>query len=163
MGEWNRKRRQEQIRQIRAQARSESKTMTQEQFFIAGVMLYWAEGAKGGKEVRVSNSDPIFIQFMMRWLRECCGITEDRFRGAVHYHQGQDELAIRKFWSRIMGIPLRYFHKSFCKPPGTGHRKHVLQQGTVQIRVCKSADLFHRIVGWRESLIESAISGKPLK
>jgi len=62
------------------------------EFFVAGIMLYWAEGSKGGKDVRVSNSDQIFVQFMMRWFRECCHIPEDHFRASLHYHEGQDEL-----------------------------------------------------------------------
>lgn len=159
LGEWNRQKRQKEITKIRNQARKEVGPLTGDAFFIAGVMLYWAEGSKSGKEVRVSNSDSLFIKIMMRWLRECCEVPEKYFRASIHYHEGQNELAIRKHWSRVTGIPLRHFYRSFCKPPGTGHRKHVLQHGTMQIRLLKSADLYHKIVGWREGLIQGIISG----
>lgn len=162
MGEWNRKKRQIQVSAIRGSAREEVASLSQSEFFVAGVMLYWAEGDKGGRAVRVSNSDAVFVKFMMRWLRECCRIPEENFRASIHYHRNQDEFAIKKYWSAITGIPLDHFYKSFCKPPGTGHRKHVLQHGTMQIRVLKSADLFHRICGWHEGLINDVISGKQM-
>ncbi len=159
LGEWNRARRQKEISAIRIKAKNEIGELSDRELFISGIMLYWAEGSKDGKGVRVSNSDPAFILFMMQWLRECCEIPEDHFCASVHYHQGQDEFAIKKYWSKLTNIPVSHFYKSFCKPPGTGHRKHFLQYGTMQIRLCKSADLYHRIAGWRDGLIRGVISG----
>lgn len=161
LGEWNRKQRQEAIKKIRNEARAEVEKLSQDQFFIAGIMLHWAEGDKGGKRLQVSNADPIFIRMMMQWFRNCLKISDERFTAYIHYHEGQDELAIRRYWSRLTGIPLSQFRKSFCKPPGTGHRKHYLRWGVIGIRIRRGADLFHRIVGWREGLIENVISGKP--
>lgn len=162
LGEWNRKRRQMEIIKIRATAKEAMKPVTKNQLFLAGIMLYWAEGDKGGKEVRFSNSDALLIKLMMRWLRECLHIPDKHFRTQLHYHAGQNQEQIKKYWSGSTGIPLRQFIKSFCKPPGTGHRTHVLQWGTLNIRVCKSANLYHQIVGWRDGLIHDIISGKQL-
>lgn len=163
LGEWNRHKRQCEITKIRVKAKKEFRQMTKKEFLIAGIMLYWAEGRKGGKHFYISNSDPLFVEFIMKWLRECLNISEDRFVVSIHYHQGQDEMAIRKFWSLLTGIPLNQFRKSFCKPPGTGHRKHYLQWGTVRISVRRGANLFHQICGWRDGLIEKTISGKQLQ
>lgn len=163
LGEWNRQKRQNEIKNIRIDAKQALGKMTNRELLIAGVMLYWAEGHKGGKDVRISNSDPVFIKVIMHWFRECLGITKDEFRAAIHYHEGQSEDALKKFWSRVADIPAEHFRKGFCKPPGTGHRKHYLQHGTIQIRVCKSADLFHKISGWKDGLIKEAISGKTIQ
>lgn len=160
LGEWNRLKQQREIMDIRAKAREEVTSLSKNEFHIAGIMLYWAEGSKSKNEVRLSNSDPSLIRFMMRWFRECCKVPENQFRASIHYHAGQDELAIRKYWARITDIPLNHFYKSFCKPPGTGHRKHILHYGTMQIRMLRSGDLFHRITSWRDGLIENTISGK---
>lgn len=159
LGEWNRKKRQEEIVKIRAEARAEVKELTHDQFFVCGIMLHWAEGDKGGKRLRISNADPIFIRLIMRWFRDILKISEDRFVAVLHYHAGQDELAIKKYWSKVTGIPLSQFQKSFCKPPGTGHRKHYLRWGVIGIRIRRGANLFHRIAGWREGLIADIISG----
>lgn len=162
LGEWNRKKRQEEIISIRAKARTEVKNLSQDQFFIAGIMLHWAEGDKGGKRLSICNADPIFIKVIMKWFRDCLKVPNDHFIASIHYHAGQDELAIRRYWSRITGIPLTQFRKSFCKPPGTGHRKHYLRWGVIGIRIRRGSDLFHRIVGWREGLIADIISDKQI-
>ena len=77
------RRRAEEIAAIRKAARAEVRTLTQEQQWIAGLMLYWAEGTKD-HEVSISNSDPRVIAFMMRRFREFLHIPERRFRAQLH-------------------------------------------------------------------------------
>ena len=163
LGEWNRLKRQREIVAIRRKAKREVKRMTSEQFFVSGLMLYWAEGNKSGKEVRFSNSDPICIAFMMKWFRRTFKIGSDRFTLRIHFHQGQDEQSLRRYWAKITGLTQKHFRKGFCKPPGTGHRKNYLQWGTITIQVTKGADLYHQMEGWREGLIEPIVSDKKLE
>lgn len=159
LGEWNRKKRQMEVMKIREVAEKQISILTQDQFFIAGIMLYWAEGDKGGKGVQISNADPILIQFMMGWFRKCLYISEDRFTASIHYHRGQNEQDMRIFWSNLTGIPLSHFRKGFCKPPGTGHRKHYLHWGVFRIRIRRATNLFHQIMGWKNGLIKERVSG----
>ncbi|MEX2055246.1 MAG: hypothetical protein WD972_03620 [Candidatus Andersenbacteria bacterium] len=160
LGEWNRKTRQAEVTRIRVAAKQAVGLLSKRDFLIAGIMLHWAEGNKGGKLVQISNADPSLIRFIMHWFRTFLPITEDRFRASIHYHEGQNELLIKEFWSKITGIPLSQFHKSFKKPPGTGHRKHYLQWGVMRVHITRSADLFHTIAGWKDGLIKQVISGK---
>jgi transcriptional regulator with XRE-family HTH domain len=160
LGEWNRAKRQREIAAIRVKAKNEIGTLSEREFFVAGIMLYWAEGNKVSKNVGVSNADPLFHLFMMEWFRRHLKIIEDRFQGSIHYHEGQDYRKIERFWSDLTGIPLINFRKPFCKPPGTGHRKHYLQWGVFRIRIRKSCDLLHEILGWKDGLIVNVISGK---
>ena len=162
LGEWNRAKRQAEISSIRRQARGEVTGMTNKQFFVSGLMLYWAEGNKGGKEIRFSNSDPVCIAFMMVWFRHTFKLSDDRFSLRIHWHQGQNEQELRKYWAQATGLTLAHFRKGFCKPPGTGHRKNYLKWGTLSIRVTKGADFYHKMEGWREGLIEPIISGTHL-
>ena len=161
---YNHRKRQQEITAIRLAAKKAVHDLTDKELLIAGTMLYWAEGRKhGGGGVEICNTDPQFILFIMHWFRHCLQIDEDRFQAAIHFHQGQSEPHIRHFWSKLTGIPLEHFNKSYCKPPGTGHRKHYLQWGVIKIRIRRSADLYHQISGWRDGLIESIISGKQHK
>lgn len=159
IAEWNRTRRQRAIRSIRVTAKETIGSLSDRELLIAGTMLYWAEGNKTTKMVQISNADPVLIQFMMAWFRKCLGMDDSRFRAAIHYHQGQDYNKIQEFWSDITGIPLEKFNKPFCKPPGTGHRKHYLQWGVCRIYITKSADLLHQILAWKDGLIRDRISG----
>jgi hypothetical protein len=159
LGEWNRERRQKQVSNIRVTAKREIGVFSDREFFIAGIMLYWAEGSKGGKELLICNADPSFIRLMMLWFRTFMKIPENLFKASIHYHEGQNEDQIKRFWSNVTGIPLSQFGKSFKKPPGTGHRKHYLQWGVCRVRIKRSADLFHKLSGWKDGLILNKISG----
>lgn len=158
---FNRQKRQKEITIIRVEAKNKIGRLTDREFLISGAMLYWGEGTKTGSCLQVCNADPLFMKFMMGWFRKCLFLTEDRFTAAIHYHEGQNEQTIKAFWSKLLGIPLSSFNKSFKKPPGTGHRTHYLQWGVCRVRIRRSADLFHQVAGWKDGLITDKISGKP--
>ena len=152
----NQYRRAEEIAAIRSKARMEVPRLTQEELWLAGVMLYWAEGSKK-QNVTFSNSDASAVCLMMKWFREICHVPEGRFRLRLHLHSGQDEASMKAFWSGITGLPLSQFGKSYVKKEGTGHRKNTLYMGTIQVRVSNS-NLLHTIQAWIEGISEK-ISG----
>jgi hypothetical protein len=76
--------------------------------FVAGVMLYWAEGDKGQRNcARISNSDPEVLRLFMRFLRERLAVTDDRV--AVTCNLFADHLerqrAIKEFWLDVLKLP----------------------------------------------------------
>ena len=140
------------IEQIKEKARTEINLLTENEFRLAGLMLYWAEGNKKRK-VGVSNSDPELIRLMMRWFREVCNVSDERFKVYLNIHSGQDEVEIKKFWSNIIGLPVSQFGKSYIKKEGTGHRKNILYNGTIKIEICDK-DLLYKILGWIEGVVQ---------
>ena len=146
------RRRQLEVDIIRAQAGLDVPALTKRDLWVAGLMLYWAEGDKK-ESVGFSNSNQSMVCFMMRWFREVCGVPEKKFRAQIHLHTGQDEQAIKHFWSQVTNIPLSQFGKSYVKREGTGHRKNILYKGTIHIRIHHS-DLLQRIHGWIEGFSE---------
>jgi hypothetical protein len=109
-------------------------------------MLYWAEGSKGGG-VEITNSDPKLIKFMVRWLKEVCGVTSERLSARLNIHANQNDKKVKKYWSKITNIPLSQFSKSYLKPEGTGHRKNILHNGVIRVKF-GNEDLRHRIMTW---------------
>ena len=93
------------------------------------------------------------VCFMMRWFREICDVSEEKFRAQLHLHSGQNEQAMKLFWSRVTDIPLSQFGKSYVKSEGSGHRKNILYKGTIHVRICRG-DLLQRIHGWIEGFSE---------
>lgn len=142
----NQIKRAEEIKQIRRLAEVEISPMNRNEFKLAGLMLYWAEGAKS-RYIDITNSDPLLIKFMITWLRNICRVPEERFRVSLHLHSGQNEEQIKKYWSKITGISISQFGKSYIKKEGSGYRKNILYNGTIKIRVCDS-NLLHRVLGW---------------
>ncbi len=144
----NQKKRLREIEKIKILSAKEISPLSDYEFKIAGLMLYWAEGSKK-KYVDLSNSDSEIIRFMMRWFRQICHVPNKKFRVQLHLHSGQDESRMKEFWSGITGISKAQFEKSYIKKEGSGHRKNKLYNGTIKIRICDS-DLLYRILGWIE-------------
>lgn len=145
----NRRKREMQVAAIRQGALAEVHRLATSPLWIAGVMLYWAEGSKT-KHVCMTNSDPNMVALTMRWFRESLDLADDRFRARMHLHTGQDEVETRQHWARVTGLDETVFGKTHWKKEGTGHRKNVLYRGTLQIVVTRSGDLLHRLKAWTE-------------
>lgn len=149
----NQHRRAEEVRAIRAKAGAEVAQLRHNELWLAGLMLYWAEGNKR-RLVGLSNSDPRLIALMMKWFREICCVREEKLRVYLHLHSGQDENSMKRFWCGVTGLPLSQFGKSYVKIEGTGHRKNILYNGTIRISICDS-NLLHTIHGWIEGFWNS--------
>lgn len=92
---------------------------------ILCAVLYWGEGAKTGRRVGFINSDPQMVSTFLKLMRRAFPLNELKFRALVHIHEYHDEKAIKSFWSKLTGIPLSQFTKSYLKP----HTKKVIRQG----------------------------------
>jgi len=147
----NRISREKEIRNIRKQAGSEIRgKMTPQEFFLSGLMLYWAEGNKT-LYPGIANSDPKLIRFMMKWLRKICSIPTENIKIHLHLHSGQNENKAKEYWSNITHLPLSRFGKSYIKKEGSGHRKNILYNGTAKISVYNK-DLLYRILSWIQAV-----------
>jgi hypothetical protein len=140
---------------IRRAAREEAEHLQKDPFWVAGVIAYWAEGAKRVNKLHFSNSDPKLVVLFIEWAIRFLDLSVNRFVIALHLHEGQDEQERREFWWRVTRIPTENFRKTFIKPEGTGHRKNILYNGTASIRITRSTDLLHRVLGWIDFLSQS--------
>lgn len=149
---------------VRLLAIQEIPKLTTDMLKIAGAMLYWAEGDKGNG-TQLANSDPACVVFYVRWLHKVFNIPPGQLTISMHLHRGQSEYKERGFWSKITGIPVANFRKTFYKPEGRGHRKNILYHGTVKIRVQGTGLelLRHRILGWTEAVARQLVSGEIIR
>jgi hypothetical protein len=138
--------------EIRESARTEVAELRSDPFWMAGVVAYWAEGAKRNNDVTFANSDPALICLFISWAARSFDLGPERFTAKLHLHAGQDDAERKRYWSDITGIPVSEFRKTFIKIEGTGHRKNVLYNGTIQVRITRSTDLLHRLEGWIEEV-----------
>ncbi len=101
----------------------------------------------------LTNSDPHLILFFVKWLKIVFDIPANILRGRLNIYPQQNELVIKKFWSDLTGIPVKFFGKSFVKPYSTGYKKHNLYYGTMRVEVPKSVDMKHRTFGWIQAVL----------
>ena len=131
------------------QAKEETSKLIHMPLFLAGLALYWAEGAKNPEEnVKLVNSDPVMIKLIMKWFREICRVPEEKFRCHVHMHNLHCKPDLEGYWSQITGIPKSRFYRSYVKESTLGLRKNILYNGTCSV-VVNSKELFRKILGWK--------------
>ncbi len=137
-----------------AAAKEEFLLLARNPLFISGLCLYWAEGDKHKQErVKFTNSDERMVAFMMKWFREICEVPEEKFRIALHVHDLFVSKDIKKYWSKITGIPEKQFQKVYIKQTSLRERRNILYNGTCGI-VVSNKELFRRISGWKLGFLE---------
>lgn len=160
----NRKRRLE-IDRIRRRAASDVAWLVRDPKWVAGTVLYWAEGTKTRNKLSVANTDPQALRLFIAWVRDYL-MPDAEFRLALHLHEGNDERAAQDWWRGALSLPDSNFHKTFIKPKGTGHRKNVHKHGVCTVRTMRPADAWQTAMSWIEALPShlastSAISKMP--
>lgn len=138
--------------QIQKSAEKEIHSLTNYEFKLAGIALYWAEGDKT-QGLGFSNSDPELIQFMIKWFREICNVPKEKIKASLYLHTGQNEKKMKQYWSEVTNIPLNQFNKTIFKQEGSASRKYNENRykGTIKIRI-NDENLRYKILTWIERL-----------
>ena len=123
--------------------------ISKRELFVMGIIFYWAEGRKSAKGiVGFTNSDPRAIKLMMRFFQEVCKVKKEKFRGYIHIHPHLDAKKAENYWSKISGISLKQFYKTYRKPnKSSQNKKDSLPYGTLDIYVFNT-ELLLKIQGW---------------
>jgi hypothetical protein len=145
-----RKRRAE-IEELRGVAAELVAELSSEPLWVAGLVMYWAEGSKGRNRLSVANTDPRALRLFLAWVRRYI-LPSAEFTLHLHLHEGNDELAAREYWRSALGMPHARFIKSFVKPEGTGHRKNHLKHGLCTVRMQRAADAWQITMTWIDVL-----------
>lgn len=107
----------------RTEALQEMHKLLKNPLFVSGIMLYWGEGDKTTRhQVRLSNKDPILITLYIAFLREVCGIPEEKIRIQLAVYPDTDTASNERFWTFATGIPLQRFTKSILQKERKGSR-----------------------------------------
>lgn len=137
-------------------AAAEIGALTDRELFLAGVVLYWAEGAKDKayspqrrESLKFINSDPNVISLYLRWL-DSLGVKRERMRFRVSIHESADVVEAEAFWAGLVGVEATSFQRATLKThnPRT-NRKNTAEayRGCLVIYVTKSAELYRRMEG----------------
>ncbi len=113
--------------------------------YVAGVMLYWAEGDKSSRHAaRISNSDPEVLRLFMRFLRDCLGVADAQI--AVTCNLFADHLErqweIEQFWLDTLVVDRDRMCKTFVNVYSKYSQKkrtNKLPYGTTRVTVHSTA------------------------
>jgi len=138
--------------EITTQAYEEAKSFISNPLWCVAVSLYWGEGGKTQRTIRIANSDPAVIQLMAKFFREFCKAPSEKFRAHVHAFTHTDVQKAVSYWSKVSGIPKAQFFKTYIKNSSASKKQRdTLPYGTCQIYVHDSV-LFIRMMAWIEFL-----------
>ena len=101
---------------------------------IAGLMLYWGEGAKkNSHSVDFANSDPDMIKIFLKFLRGIYQIDETRLRIYLYSYDSLPTNELVEYWAKLTSIPTTQFSKPYIR--SKSDLKHdKMQHGLIHIR-----------------------------
>jgi hypothetical protein len=147
------------ITKYQVAGRKEIGKLTKRDIQQIGIGLYAGEGFKYSSQVGFCNSDPYIIIFIMRWFREACGVTNDRFRFTIGINQSHKHRIneVKKYWETILHTTEQSFTKVSYKKVASkkvydNPEKHF---GTLTIHIRKSSELMYQILGWINAVFEA--------
>jgi len=150
------KRKIKRVSQIMLEAKREISKIKPYELKLLGIMAYLTEGSKTEDNlVKFTNSNPKFIRFVLKWLREICAVPEEKLRFHLRIHGDLNRIEVEQYWSNLTAIPVSRFYKTTFKiSSSNGRRYNKLKYGIASIIICDT-NLFYKIMGWIEGIIDN--------
>jgi hypothetical protein len=116
-------------------------------------LLYWAEGSKfTDNRLEFTNSDENLIKTFLLLLRKAFDINESKLRANIHIHEYHNDDKQKRYWSKITGIPLSQFNKSWRKP---NTKRRIRKDYPGCVRICYyNADVARKIKALYENIVD---------
>ena len=135
------------------------KRLSKRDLLLAGLALYWGEGTKKTRQVRVSNSDPKAIKFMMKWFKNIWKIEPERFVLRIGINSAHKDRVkeVEEYWSKQTGILLKQFGKTtLIKVKNKKVYKNFLNHyGTARLEIRRPAEIYYKIMGLIDALAKA--------
>lgn len=130
--------------------------LTEREFLITGLALYWGEGCRKKRDVSFCNSDPRMVKFLILWLQKCFGVKSEDIKcrvGINEIHEKRDQV-VKKYWSEVTGIPLIQFKNTSYKRVKNKKIYENFNQhfGTLTVTIKRPGVLYYEIMGLIEGL-----------
>lgn len=121
------KKRESRLKKIFLEEKEKWKLLTHRELELAGLFLYWGEGAKRmNGPIALNNTDPKVLKFTLYWLIYGLQIPKEKIKVFVHLYNDMDIKESVKFWSEELKIPKTQFAKPYIK---TSKRANLTHKG----------------------------------
>lgn len=148
----NRRKRQEREDRVIAEAKRLFEKFENDPFFIFGIAMYWAEGAKKSVMFQLMNSDPTVIRLMVVWMERYMGLERQKdifFRLYIHNVYAHENC--EGFWINHLGVtPLR-LKKTIYKPTPHLIKRNPEYMGCMRIELY-NVNFFYMVRAWQNML-----------
>ena len=110
-------RRRLEIDRIETQARAGVPQLIDQTLWVAGVSLYWGEGAKTGRILALVNADSRLLNVFLAWARTY-HTPNAEFVLSLNLHASNDELRARQHWVTVLDSTDRYLRRPMSSQIG---------------------------------------------
>jgi transposase-like protein len=122
------------------QANGRTRAARSDPGYVAGCMLYWAEGSKSRNSVVFTNSDPAMVRFFVDFLRRYFALPPTAFRVACNLYadHSQRVVEIENYWLTRLDLPRASLRKSTVNTYSRSSqlkRRNLLPYGTCRVVV----------------------------
>ncbi len=149
------------IQNIEKETKKDITDLTQEDLFLCGVMLYWAEGSKEkditkNSVVKFSNSDPKMIRLFLKWLEEIAQVKHTDIVYELYIHETAGVGNALSYWAKTISCNKEEIRVYFKRNHITTNRKNIEKDyhGLIRIVIRKSSVLMRKIHGWTNAICQ---------
>jgi hypothetical protein len=157
----NKSNREKRVQGAEKWAEEELGQMSTRDILVAGIGLYWGEGAKA-RTLNFTNSDPKLLVFIKSWFQEALGVKQEDFLVRVCINESHRDRyeEVQRFWVRTLQLPASQFYKpTFIKTRlKKVYENRKTYYGVISLRIRKSTDLQYRILGLIKALSNAGVA-----
>jgi hypothetical protein len=133
--------------------------LIQNPFFVLGVSLYWAEGAKqkpwnSSQRFSFGNSDERLIILMRKWLYSFHDISDTQIMYRLHIHETANIDTAKREWAKVLDIEPVQLKVSLKRHNSSSRHFNLKYKGLIVLSVRKSTWLNRRIDLWTNYLAD---------
>lgn len=129
----------------------ENLTPDEEKLFVAGLMLYFGEGAKTRSTVDLANSNPEMLKLFIAFLRTIFRIDESKVRIYLYCYSNQNVSDLINFWSQELSVSKNLFTRPYVRDHLPSNKRFI-QYGVAHVRY-NDKRLLEKILSLCSSLV----------
>lgn len=125
-------------KEIYAKQVSAFRKVSRHSLFIAGLMLYVAEGDKKSRyEIAFTNTDPTLIRYFCSWLYMFLDVKKETLKIQLHLYENMDIAGEENFWKQALHFSQAQLCKSQVKQlrPKSFSYRDSIRHGTCKLYI----------------------------
>ncbi|MBI2591919.1 hypothetical protein HYW36_00335 [Candidatus Saccharibacteria bacterium] len=150
----NKQKRIERLAKISTQAKKEYPKLIKNPRFMAGLILYLAEGNKKHERFGFMNSDRYLVEIMVRWVKDFGNIEVDDINYRLYIHDVYAHENCEQLWSDFLQLNSGQLFKTVYKQTPHKIKKNPLYKGCMRMEISGS-ELYWKVMTWQQCLYKS--------
>jgi hypothetical protein len=137
-------------------ANKEFDSFKKQHLFIAGLTLYWAQGAQSNGGFHYASSDPEKVRLMLAWATNYLRVSKSDLTYRVFASPSAANSSSLTYWAGMLGLKETVFKplvvQKIRKNEGGNVKNMANNKGSMRISY-NSAELLRKILVWQKRLV----------